>query len=96
LRRLTILFIALTPLLIGLAFWLDPDHGIGHLSRMLVTPALLISIAIGWLRAGKLRPALISALIVVSATTLLIAIHLIHQTESGREIMWRVAAAIFR
>jgi hypothetical protein len=92
-KWLTILCIALTPVILGVAYWIDP---LRTGPWMLVTPALLLGTTITMLIKGNARPALLGALLAVSTATSLVAIHLIHQTESGREIMWRVASAIFR
>ena len=90
-KRLTILCIALTPILLGLYYWVD------HQARALTFSLAILPVcwAILFMKRGKLRGGLIQALIGAGAAAILVAFALVHQTESGRAFMWRVASAIF-
>jgi hypothetical protein len=90
-KRLTILFIALTWLLLGVNYWLSGGHWLvgNYIAALAIAfmPAVILAITV-W-RKGKIRPALINALICASAAAITVALTVFHHTETGRGIIWR-------
>jgi hypothetical protein len=90
-KRLTIPCIALTLILYGVLYWITFDRPLAFapaLPLMFATAAIL-------LRRYDPRSALMYSLLGVATTAGLVALTLIHQTESGKAGMWRITAAIF-
>jgi Na+/proline symporter len=88
--RLTLVGVVLTPVLLGIAWWFSRQAPVAILAlAMLPSISSLI-----WWHRGNQRAALAFALIGFSAAAIMVALTLVHQTESGRLSMWRIAAAI--
>jgi len=93
-KRLTILFIALTWLLLGANYWLSGGHWpVGlRIATLVLAYMPAIGLVITLLRNGKLRPVLINALICASAVAIVVALTMFHQTGTGRAIIWRLVS----
>ena len=83
-KRLTILFIALTWLLLGAYYRLSGGHwSVGlRIATLVLAYMPAIGLVITLLRNGKLRPVLINALICASAAAIVVALTMFHQTET--------------
>lgn len=77
-NRLTLAGIALTPILLGIAWWLEPRLPPS------VPPLLLAVWALFWWRRGDPRAALGMAVISVATAAILVMITFVHLAESGR------------